>query len=157
MNTRTKSIAILVGTLLLGMVLGGVLVGTISRNREGDRGKLIRPGGFVEHLKGVIEPTSDEQWEQVRPILERVGMEHRGIISDAHKELKASFDSLLVELEAYLEPEQLKRLKEEHARMGRAKHRRPGGRRGRHDHPHGPPPGPPDGLPPADEPPPGGE
>lgn len=151
MNTRIKSISILVGTLLTGAILGGVIVGLVARDRSGKIQHIHRPGGFVEHMQHVIQPTDDEQWEQIRPVIEGTGSRHRQIITDAHAALKGSFDSMVVSLEPLLGAEQIQRLKDEHVRMLKKGKRKKGkGRRGRPGPPGGPPPDgpPPDGLPP---------
>ena len=148
MNTRIKSISILVGTLLTGAILGGVIVGLVARDRSGQIRHIHRPGGFVEHMQHVIQPTSDEQWEKIRPVIEGTGSRHREIITGAHVALKGSFDSMIVALEPLLEPAQAQRLKDEHVRMQKKSKRKKKGRRGRPGPPGGPPPdGPPDGLP----------
>lgn len=147
MNTRIKSLLILLGTLLTGALLGGVIVGLVARDRTDKLDHIRKPGGFTEHVKHVIQPTSDEQWDQVRPVVEKTASKHRGIIRGAHKNLKASFDSMLVELEPLLEAEQIERLKHEHLNMKKHKgKKRKGKKRGkRGEHPPLPPDGPPPG------------
>ena len=145
MNTRIKSIAILLGTLLAGALLGGVIVGSVIQDRSEKLEGLRRPGGFVQHMQHVIQPADDEQWEAIRPIIEETARTNREIMKGAHRNLKSSFDSMLVRLEPLLQAEQAERLKAEHSRM---KKRSKGKKKGR----RGPPPSGPHGFPPSGPP-----
>ncbi len=140
MTPRTQSIAIIIGTLVVGMVLGGVIVGAVAQNRSHELRDVRRPGGFVRHMEDVIRPRDSAQRAEIRPFLEKTDRRNRSIVDGARRDLQVAFDSMMTELAPLLSPDQMGRLREEFTR---------------HERPGPPPPGLPGGPPP-DGPPPGG-
>lgn len=141
MNSRTKSVGIIIGTLLVGILLGSVITGAVYQNRAEKQERIRKPGGFVNHLQEMVDPHDEAQWQEIYPIVEETGRRHREIMDGAHTALNASFDSMLVRLAPHLDAEQMERLKEKQARLRRKLpgHSGPHGRRG--GGPEGPPPG----------------
>lgn len=123
MNSRTKSVGILLGTLLVGLLLGSVITGAVYQNRSEKRSRLRKPGGFVEHVREIVKPHNEAQWQAIYPIVERTGQRHREIMDGAHAGMKAAFDSMLVEVAPHLDSQQLACLKNKHEKM----HRKPAG------------------------------
>lgn len=143
MNSRTKSVGIIIGTLLAGILLGSVITGAVYQNRAEKQERLRKPGGFVEHLEEMVDPHDEAQWQTIYPIVEKTGRRHREIMNGARTALNASFDSMLVELAPHLDADQMERLKEKQAKMRRKLSGPPGphgGGGGPHG-PEGPPPG----------------
>ncbi len=118
----SRAIGILAATLLLGIVLGVLGAGALANARalkiEGARG----PGGFVNHMEEIIQPTA-EQTAAVRPLLEGFDQQNREIIQGADQELRDVIESMRTELEPLLTDEQNRRLEE----FSRRPRPRPGG------------------------------
>lgn len=130
MNTRAKSIAIILSTLIVGGVLGGVIVGTISSQRSREFHHMLRdvrrPGGFVERFEGVIEPRDAAQRDAIMPILEAAEEKNRAAIRQAHETIRSGFDSMMTALSPHLDASQRARLEEEFERMKNMPHHPPG-------------------------------
>lgn len=134
MKNESRSVAVVVATLAVGMVLGMLLQGMLLRVRTQRVDELRRPEGFVAQFESAIQPTPAQR-DSVHRILDRVGRHNDSIIASSNVALKASVDSLLHALEPLLSAEQNDRVK----RMSRLPdpfHPAPDRRR---------PPGPPDG------------
>jgi hypothetical protein len=131
MNVKLKSGLILVSTLILGMILGSVITGSILRNRVFDRMETLRTErGFVDRIERMIRPDEDQR-EQVHQILSRHFDRMKEIGTRMHKNFEAMNDSLLQDLNKVLRPEQLERFKSRMERMrrfgppGRPGHKKP--------------------------------
>ena len=70
MQARSKGLAILLATLLLGMVLGGLLHGYVQRERFRDALRLARPPQLVADIERAVQPRDDGQREAIRDILQ---------------------------------------------------------------------------------------
>lgn len=125
MTPRTRSIAIVVMTLMVGMILGGVIVGALSMHRVREMRDIGRPGGFVAHMEELIAPADSAQRRAIRPLLERTDQRNRAIVDGARHQMEMAFDTMITELAPHLTPAQMERLRDE------LQHRRDG---------HGPPP-----------------
>lgn len=147
MTNSVRAWVLLVVTLCLGITIGVLGGGAMQERRIRRLNDMRRPGGFVEHLQQVIRPTSDSQWNAIRPIIETHARANEERRRSHDMAMRASLDSLKAQLEPMLAPDQRERL----ARFAP-------GRRG--DGPpmrdgRGPRRGPPDGDgPPLDGPPP---
>ena len=117
MNPRVKSGLLLVATLILGMVLGGLLTGAIVQRRLESFAKIQTPVGMSLFLEDVIQPHSDEQREAIRAVLDAAGPGFIAIMEQTREEMKALRDSVRRALEPLLTEEQLKRL-EARTRLG---------------------------------------
>jgi hypothetical protein len=109
MKVEAKSAAILLTTLVLGIILGLVSQGTFQRLREQQVTAMRRPPGFVAHMEQVIEPTT-KQDSVVRPVLERTALSNQQIIEAARAALRQNIDSMQRELTPVLNADQLDRL-----------------------------------------------
>ena len=135
MTARTKSILLLLGTLLIGMLLG-VFVHTLMVEDRIERITSLRSqAGFVRFMENMIEPTDDAQHKAIRDVLdetaEKLNVHHaesRETVQEIMESFRASLDSLLTE-------EQVNALNE---RMERAwKYKRSRGRRDSSSFNHG--------------------
>ena len=119
MNIQLKTAMILLGTLLLGGVLGAVVNGSIMKNRLLERRS---PEAVFDRMidRLGLEPS---QHEQVRSIFER----HRGGIrlvrTQFEKDMFAARDSLVKELDPILTDRQKIQLRRFMKRHNRDKHR----------------------------------
>lgn len=127
MTARTKSTLLLLGTLLIGMLLGVFVHTLMVENRIERLTSLRSQAGFVKFMDKMIEPTDDAQREAIRDVLEgtaeRLGVHHaesREAVEEIMESFRASVDSLLTE-------EQIDALNERMERMRH--HRKDRGRR----------------------------
>ena len=149
MKIELKAALILIGTLLLGVLLGAVGTGALAHQRIERVQDLRRPGGFVAHMEDVIRPRDSAQHAAILPHLEATGHLNDSIIRGANDHLRAALDSMRARLAPLLDADQKRRLDE----VGRLP--APFGPPGR----GGPPPGgmgPPPDAPPGGGPPPRG-
>ena len=136
MKIALKSLAILSGTLVLGVALGLVLQGTLQRRRNDRMGQLRHEQGFVRHLESIIQPRADQR-AAIIPLLQTTGARNQQIIDGAQAELRSTLERMRAQLEPMLDADQRQRLEA----MGRL----PDPFRPRNGPPGG---GPPDGGPP---------
>ena len=129
MNMQMKTVLILIGTFLLGGVLGALLLGSIRGEREAAREEIGRPGGGGRYLvERVIQPRDEEQRRAVMQVLRKWRVRHQTVLEETHRRLREGFDSMRVELDPLLDEEQRERLAEEAERLRRhpPPHRPPG-------------------------------
>jgi hypothetical protein len=110
LSARTKSILILVLTLLLGGVLGAMLNGWLVHQRIDRLQRLRTEAGFTRMMERTIEPRDAAQRDQVRAILERTAGQVEAIQRQRRHEMRAVVDSMRTELRAVLTAEQMSRL-----------------------------------------------
>ena len=85
MKIEWKAAAILLLTLLLGVALGALARTAIATRREAQIGGGRRPGGFVNHMRAVIQPRDSAQLAQVLPVIEQTAARNDTIkIGRAH-------------------------------------------------------------------------
>jgi hypothetical protein len=140
MKTNTKTVLIIVATLLIGIIIGalgnGFMVHRFARRTADARHRDM----FVERMVELIDP-APEQEPVVRGILTRHAEEFSKLTDNFREETSALFDSLRSELDPVLTDEQKAQLEDRHQRFGR--HSKRGGMPPRHEPGEGPPPPPP--------------
>lgn len=150
--TVTRSAAVLLAvTLLLGVLLGVLGAGALRPRLEGAGPPPIGPrpprgglGGFAAHMEEVIAPRDSVQRIAVRVVIERTAARNRMLIEQLNRTLRASVDSMRVELAPVLDEDQRERLERAAARLPAV--RGPGGAGPRGQPGDGPPrDGPPQG------------
>ena len=113
MSIHGKSALIIIGTLLIGIVIGVFLVGPIAHHRMMPHIPRRGPEAFTPMLERVIRPSA-EQEEAIREVLEK----HSERLAEMHKdyrtEMTAIMDSLRKDLDPILSEEQKARLDERH-------------------------------------------
>ena len=142
MTLHTKSALIVLATLIIGILCGGLVSGIIRRNQgDGFMGPPSpeRFSGFL--LNRIVQP-DDTQRAEMQRILEKYGPQFEDTMSRHREEIRALIDSLEQEIDPLLTDEQRERLRErrDHGRRFFDKRRLRGGRRG-------PGPGPPEQRP----------
>ena len=105
-SPRTKSIALLVATLLLGIVLGAVLNAWWARERFERLRRLRTPGGFEQIVTRSLEPTSPEQRQQIEAVVGRTAQRLDSLRARHWDVVRATVDSMRVDLEPILTDEQ---------------------------------------------------
>lgn len=109
-SPRTKSIALLVATLLLGIVLGAVLNAWWARERFERLRRLRTPGGFEQIVIRTLKPTSPEQRRNIEAVVGRTAQRLDSLRTRHWSEVRATVDSMRVDLEPILTDEQRKTL-----------------------------------------------
>jgi hypothetical protein len=133
-----KAAIMLLVTLLLGVALGALGVGALSRQRVEEVRQLRRPPGFVAHMEEVIQPRDSAQRASIDPILAATAARNDSILHGTNEQLRAALDSMRARLAPLLDAAQRSRLDAE-ARLAppvRGGGDGPGGPEGR----RGPPP-----------------
>jgi hypothetical protein len=111
-KVETKSAVVLLVTLVLGLILGALATGAAARQRVDELTRLRRPPGFAAHMREVIQPHSDAQWDSLRPIVEATGRRNDEIRRNMQRELRAELDSMQLRLRPLLNGEQRERLED---------------------------------------------
>ncbi len=118
MSPRTKSILLLLTTLVIGLLLGALINGYFVRQRLDRLGSLMTRDGYSSRLVEVVNPTSEEQRQALRSVLEGAAPRAIQIMRQSREDMRALNDSVKSELEEILSQEQMARL-EEHLRFRR--------------------------------------
>jgi len=131
MKVKTKSVIVIVSTLIIGMILGSVITAAFIKNRAFDRmAELRNERGFVRRIERIIQPDENQE-QKVREILGKHFEKMHQLGEEMRITFKTMNDSLIKDLEPILHPEQIERFKKRMERMKRF-----GGPPGK---PHGPP------------------
>jgi hypothetical protein len=112
MQARSKGLAILLATLLLGMVLGGLLHGYVQRERFRDALRLARPPQLVADIERAVQPRDDGQREAIRDILQATMQRMQQQRQADQSQLRATIDSMEASLLPLLDESQQIRLQE---------------------------------------------
>ncbi len=133
MSNSVRAWALLVVTLCLGITIGLLGAGALQERRVARVNDLRRGGGFVDHVRNVIRPTSEAQWERIRPMVEATSLETIDLRRRHDSTLRATLDSLRARLDPMLDAGQRERLARFVPMRPGAPGRPggPGGRRGR--------------------------
>jgi hypothetical protein len=112
MNLKLKSSLIIIMTLIIGMVLGGLIVDTfLKKDRIRDRiAHLRKPEGFVQRFEQIIEPDSAQR-EIIRDILKAHFDRVEKTSVHFREQMRVLNDSLRMELEPILTEQQKEKLR----------------------------------------------
>jgi hypothetical protein len=110
LSPRTQAWIAIAVTLGIGVLIGMFGTGALAQNRLRNLDDMRRPGGFVEHLSGVIGPRDDAQMDRIRPILEATDRANREIMSGSEEQLRTAFREMVEALVDELDPDQMARL-----------------------------------------------
>lgn len=108
MKTEIKTAGILTLTLIIGMVLGALIHGTVMQNRIKQGILRMRSHNGLFHRIDMILDLDESQRERVHEIL----LKHRTRMDKLHTQVRTMMDSLQDELEPILTEEQKARIKE---------------------------------------------
>ncbi len=119
MNTKTKSVFVLIAVFILGALLGVVVDRTIVENQMRQRfSRAQGPGMARVILERIIRPTP-EQKVQIDSILEKYGERLQKLRSATRLKTLNLMDSMRVEIEPILTEEQKERMEQHIERMRR--------------------------------------
>jgi hypothetical protein len=122
---KTKSIIIIVATLIIGFVTGFLVNGQLTKGRIQ---KFVKQGthdGFKMRFFDIIRP-DEAQKIAIEPILEAYAVKTHETAENFREEMKARHDEMIKKLEPYLKEDQLLRLKDAQERFERHERMRPG-------------------------------
>ena len=155
MRTRTKSAFLLLAVLVLGIAIG-ILLSGVMHNRRMERIARLRTGpGIVGLVERAVKPESEEQRTQIRAVMEDAAPRFAEVFQRTREEMESLSDSVMSELEAILNADQMEALRQHMDMRMRRDGRPPGDWRGREGAGRSPRAGPPPpGGPPPDAPPP---
>jgi hypothetical protein len=111
MNLQVKPTLIIIGTLLIGIVLGALMSGTLAERRHRKIRSMMRPDGFSEQLIEVIQPQDNEQRDAIAAVLRNTGRRIDEMMRESRAEIHGTVDSMALELKPLLTDEQNARLK----------------------------------------------
>jgi len=129
MNNKIKYTGIIIGTLLIGFVIGFLTNGRLVRSRIIQMQSFYTDKGANRAFIRVLDP-SPEQMEKIMPILHEHAMQNRDLLFGYREDQAALFLRLEDELSPYLTDKQMEKLEELKHRW-RQRFNRPGGIRGR--------------------------
>lgn len=111
MTTRSKTTFIILGTLIIGMLIGALASGMWRQKHIEKFGRMRPQQQFIETIQNIIKP-GEAQRKAIEKVLEK-HFAHVAKIRERHEQdMMASFDSLKLELDSLLTGEQLQRLEE---------------------------------------------
>ena len=130
MNTKTKTTALIIVTLLIGVAIGFLARGAINYGTFRPPHKVRSPEGFTNAIKEIIQPTPAQE-KQVNQILKDFGEYFEATMKSHRAEMTGVMDSLDKKFEPILTPEQLDRLKSHRKKAEKWHDRKPS-----NDEPH---------------------
>jgi hypothetical protein len=117
MNIKVKTALILIGTLVIGIVLGAMLNRALMQMRIKGFLAMRTHKGFVERMEKIIQPAATQQ-KEVTAILDKYALQFDAM----HEEFKGRIDSLLNsfknDLTPVLTPDQMKSMEEKFFNSG---------------------------------------
>lgn len=109
MNTKSKTTLIILGTLIIGIIIGALVSGTLRQQRENRFERMMLHQRVRHVMERIIQPTV-EQREVIDKILEKWSEKISAIQEEHESEMQAVLDSLRSELASVLTKEQRTRL-----------------------------------------------
>lgn len=122
MKSKTKSILALSGTLVLGLVLGGLIASQVFRARINEFRELRHKKNFSSRIIKVTKADADQK-EMIQPILDNFGQEIEAMHLRHMVEVKTTHQALRDSLAIHLADQQIKALDKEFKRMRGRAHR----------------------------------
>ena len=109
MDLRVKNTLIVVGTLLIGIIIGFLVNGRLTSMRMDNMRQNFIERGMERQLMNVIDP-SPEQMEKIRPVFYDFEEKRHQQLFEHRDEQREIFEEFEDELKPYLSSEQLERL-----------------------------------------------
>ena len=98
MQIDTKAAVMLFVTLVLGIALGALGAGALSRQRNEQVQQLRRAPGFVAHMEEVIQPRDSAQRAMIQPVLTATAARNDSILHGTTAQLRARYAEQYVKL-----------------------------------------------------------
>lgn len=110
MSARMKSIALLVGVLVVGLALGALGTSTLQHRRMAALQEARQQGGLMRVVQREVEFDNDEQREVIGRILERAETDFRAVRRMCADSFAVHRETLMANLNEALTPEQQEQL-----------------------------------------------
>lgn len=110
MTPRTKSVLIVVGTFIIGMIIGSLLTTAYVHHRRAKLEAFRQPDGFVGMFHDIIQPSDPTQQAAIDSVIRRNGLWFAHSAEQHRIEYRARLDSMAAELHPLLSAEQNDRL-----------------------------------------------
>jgi len=117
MSLQFKPALIIIGTLIIGMILGAFISSMFIHRRFEHIRSTLGPRVFPERIMRAIGPMDEDQREAVMTVVEQTSEKMRAVMDGSRGKMRAVMDSMLVELSPMLSDEQMERLKDRIGRM----------------------------------------
>jgi len=112
MKIHTQSALVILGTLIIGIVLGSVLSTAFMNQRIQRIPDMMGPGAFHQFvIEEMIHPVDDDQRRQLEAITRRTGQRTVETMQNFRAGMKGIMDSLLIDVKPILNEKQYLRLK----------------------------------------------
>ena len=108
MKSKTKSTIVIIGTLIIGIIMGLLISAGFVNKRIRSFKRLATPEGFRNRLNEIVQPDSIQAVK-----LDKLMIEFRKRFDELHANMKNQLDTMHAELSKILNPEQVKRLEKE--------------------------------------------
>lgn len=125
MNTRTKSALLIIGTLIVGVLIGVLATARVTDQRIDRMRELRSRSGFEETVLQALGPISEEQTAAIKVILSESHERMGDLRREWRASLRAEGDSMRKALREVLTPQQIGALDDWMTRQQR-RPRRPG-------------------------------
>ena len=112
MNIKLKTTLLIIMIFAIGIVIGAMVNRTLTQKKINDILSRRHPGRFPTVYEKIINPTP-EQSRLIRKVLEQHAKRMSKIREDFRKEMHSEFESMKIEMDSILTPEQKKRLEKE--------------------------------------------
>ena len=109
-----RPLFVLLVSMLIGALIGASITGMIVRNRLENAWQFAHAEGYTRLIESIVEPTSAEQGEAIRPIVSRAGEDIEQIVRDGRAEINQRFEQMERELEPHLTEAQQDKLRDRH-------------------------------------------
>lgn len=117
MNMKVKTALILIGTLVIGIVLGAMLNRALMHMRIKGFLAMRTHKGFVERMEEIIRP-SDPQKKEVTAILDKYALQFDAMHEEFKGRMASLLDNFKTDLTPVLTPEQMKIMEEKFFKTG---------------------------------------
>ena len=111
-NILAKSLALLLTTLLIGVLLGASITGAVTRHRLESVRALTDGQEFAARIIDVIEPDTPEQLQTIEPIVAEAGGDIEAIIDRTRVDIFLTIQTMEESLAPHLTEAQLKQLQD---------------------------------------------
>lgn len=111
MDLRIKNSLIVVGTLMIGIIIGFLISGRLTEMRMENMRQNFMERGMERQLMKVLKP-SPEQMQELRPILDKYAEIRKESLIEHRQSQKQIFSDFEEELKPHLSQEQFLRLQQ---------------------------------------------
>jgi len=109
MTTKLKTTFILIGTLVIGIIIGALISGTLRQHKSDRIREMHAQDRFLRGMEQIIKP-DDEQKDEIKKILEKRFQQLSEVKEKHLTEIAVILDSLHQEMDKVLTKEQKERL-----------------------------------------------